>query len=97
MEQIQKINILRIHSKVKGNQISIELPDNFNAQEVEMIIIPKQGNLNSNINVNHDDVESYLPSIDQLKLEALKYADNHPVFPLSWSQNKLTREEINER
>lgn len=34
---------------------------------------------------------------DRLKREALKYAENHPVFPLNWSQNKLTREEMNER
>jgi len=34
---------------------------------------------------------------DLLKREALEYADKHPVFPLNWSQNKLTREEMNER
>ena len=34
---------------------------------------------------------------EELKREALEYADDHPVFPLNWSQNKATREEMNER
>ena len=29
--------------------------------------------------------------------QALAYACNHPVFPLRWSKNRLTREEMNER
>ncbi len=34
---------------------------------------------------------------DSLRREALEYAEKHPVFPLCWSENKLTREEMNER
>ena len=40
MEQIQKTNSWRIYSKVLGNRISVELPENSNLQEVEIIIIP---------------------------------------------------------
>jgi hypothetical protein len=40
MEQIQKINSWRIYSKVLGNRISVELPENSDLQEVEIIIIP---------------------------------------------------------
>ncbi|MGX9726636.1 MAG: hypothetical protein ACTFAK_04745 [Candidatus Electronema sp. VV] len=32
-----------------------------------------------------------------LKREALEYADRRPVFPLNWSQNKSSRDEMNER
>jgi len=34
---------------------------------------------------------------EKVRREALAYADDHPVFPLNWSQNRLTREEMNER
>jgi len=40
MGQIQEINSWRIYSKVLGNRISVELPENSNIQEVEVIIIP---------------------------------------------------------
>ncbi len=40
MKQIQKINSWRAYSKVSGNRISVEVPKNFDAQEVELIIIP---------------------------------------------------------
>ncbi len=40
MEQIQKINTWRAYSRVSGNRISVEVPKNFDAQEVELIIIP---------------------------------------------------------
>ncbi|CAN2039474.1 hypothetical protein GMMP15_1290004 [Candidatus Magnetomoraceae bacterium gMMP-15] len=97
MEQIQKNNILRIYSKVKGYQVSVELPKNFNDQEVEIIIIPKQINFTLNSKTNQDNMEIDLLSMTQLKHAALEYADDHPIFPLNWSQNKLTREEMNER
>lgn len=42
MEQFQFINSLRVYSRVFGNKISIELPENFNFQEVEVIIMPKK-------------------------------------------------------
>lgn len=29
--------------------------------------------------------------------DAMAYADNHPAFPLNWSKNRLSREEMNER
>ncbi len=41
MEEIQEINTLRVYSKVLKNRISIELPGTFDAQEVELIIIPR--------------------------------------------------------
>jgi hypothetical protein len=34
---------------------------------------------------------------DDLLREALEYADRHPVFALHWAQNRMTREEMNER
>ncbi len=34
---------------------------------------------------------------EMLHREAMAYADSHPLFPLNWSRNKLTREEMNER
>lgn len=34
---------------------------------------------------------------NRLRNEALAYVGNHPVFPLHWSQNKLSRDEMNER
>ena len=41
MEKIQEVNTLRVYSKVLKNRISIELPRTFDAQEVELIIIPR--------------------------------------------------------
>lgn len=43
MKQIKKINTWRAYSKVSGNRISVEAPENFDAQEVELIIIPIKG------------------------------------------------------
>jgi hypothetical protein len=34
---------------------------------------------------------------DQLRQKAIEFALNHKTFPLDWSHNKLTREELNER
>lgn len=34
---------------------------------------------------------------DRLRERALEFAAQHPTFPLDWSRNKLTREELNER
>lgn len=34
---------------------------------------------------------------DQLRQKAIAFARNHRTFPLDWSHNKLTREELNER
>jgi hypothetical protein len=50
MEQIQLINTLRVYSRVFGNKISIELPKNFDFQEVEVIIIPKESFSNDTVN-----------------------------------------------
>ncbi len=40
MKGVLKINSWRIYSKVLGNRISVELPENSDLQEVEIIIIP---------------------------------------------------------
>lgn len=40
MEQIQKINSWMTYSRVFGNRISVDLPKEFDAQEVQIIIIP---------------------------------------------------------
>lgn len=40
MEQIQEINSWITYSKVFGNRISVDLPKEFDAQEVQIIIIP---------------------------------------------------------
>ena len=45
MEQIQNIQELhswRVYSKVVGNRITLELPENSDLEEVEIIIIPKK-------------------------------------------------------
>lgn len=34
---------------------------------------------------------------EELRQRALEFAVQHPTFPLDWSHNKLTREELNER
>ncbi len=54
MEQFQIFNSLRVYSRVFGNKISIELPKNFNFQEVEVIIIPKKTEFFS-----HDTTDSH--------------------------------------
>jgi len=63
MEQIQLINTLRVYSRVSGNKISIELPKNFDFQEVEVIIIPKESF--SNDTVNKDEWKKDFLSISQ--------------------------------
>ena len=42
MEQIQEIKTWITYGKVTGNRISVELPKEFDAQEVQIIIIPKK-------------------------------------------------------
>jgi hypothetical protein len=55
MEQIQQINSLRVYSTILGNRLSIVLPKNFDFQEVEVIIIPRQSKSVSNNKVPIDD------------------------------------------
>ena len=42
MEHIQEINSWITYSKVLGNRISVDLPKEFDAKEVQIIIIPTQ-------------------------------------------------------
>ncbi|MDU9050563.1 MAG: hypothetical protein Q3M30_17080 [Candidatus Electrothrix sp. Rat3] len=42
MEQIQEISSWITYGKVAGNRISVDLPKGFDAQEVQIIIIPKK-------------------------------------------------------
>jgi hypothetical protein len=42
MKQIREMNSWRTYSRVLGNRISIELPKNYDFQEVEVIIIPRK-------------------------------------------------------
>ena len=49
MEQVQEIHSLRVYSKISGNRLSILLPKNFDFQEVEVIIIPRELKSDSNI------------------------------------------------
>ncbi|VEN73815.1 conserved hypothetical protein [Candidatus Desulfarcum epimagneticum] len=42
MKQIREMNSWRTYSKVLGNRISIELPKNYDFQEVEALIIPRK-------------------------------------------------------
>ena len=51
--------------KVKNHQINITLPDDFNADEVEVIILPKSGN-----------VEIPQWQIDQVRERTDKYLKN---------------------
>lgn len=39
-QEVQEVSSLRIYSKVLGNRISIDLPENSDLQEVEIIILP---------------------------------------------------------
>ena len=55
MKQFQLINSLRIYSRVVENKILIELPKNFNFQEVEVIIIPKKENFLSYDKIDKDE------------------------------------------
>jgi hypothetical protein len=41
MEQIQKINELKVYTKVLGNRVSVKLPESFyNNQDVELTVKP---------------------------------------------------------
>jgi len=42
MKQIQEISSWITYGKVAGNRISVDLPKEFDAQEVQIIIIPKK-------------------------------------------------------
>ncbi|MBF0377790.1 MAG: hypothetical protein HQK72_09945 [Desulfamplus sp.] len=42
MQHIQKINSWITYCRVAGNRISVDLPKEFDAKEVEIIIIPKK-------------------------------------------------------
>ncbi len=42
MQHIQKINSWITYCRVTGNRISVDLPKEFDAKEVEIIIIPKR-------------------------------------------------------
>ena len=42
MKQIQKISSWITSGRVAGNRISVDLPKEFEAQEVQIIIIPKK-------------------------------------------------------
>ena len=59
MEAIRRI------VKVKNHKISITLPDDFNADEVEVIILPKSNNV---------DIPQW--QIDQVKERTEKYLKN---------------------
>jgi len=39
-QEVQEVSSWRIYSKVLGNRISIDLPENSDLQEVEIIILP---------------------------------------------------------
>jgi|GEM_PF-949789 len=39
-QDVQEVNSWRIYSKVLGNRISVDLPENSGLQEVEIIILP---------------------------------------------------------
>ncbi len=39
-QEVQEVNSWRIYSKVLGNRISVDLPENSGLQEVEIIILP---------------------------------------------------------
>lgn len=38
-----------------------------------------------------------ISAAEQLRQKAIDFALNHRTFPLDWSHNKLSREELNER
>lgn len=40
--------------------------------------------------------QSVVSAADHLRRKAIAFARNHRTFPLDWSHNKLTREELNE-
>lgn len=42
MEQIEQIESWVTYGRVSGNRISVDLPKEFDAQEVQIIIIPKK-------------------------------------------------------
>lgn len=41
--------------------------------------------------------QNVVSGTDELRRKAIAFARNHSTFPLDWSHNKLTREELNER
>ena len=41
--------------------------------------------------------QSVVSETEQLRRKAIAFARNHRTFPLDWSRNKLSREELNER
>ncbi|MGE0084571.1 MAG: hypothetical protein AB7S75_09125 [Desulfococcaceae bacterium] len=55
MEQFQIFNTLRVYRRVFGNKISVDLPKNFNFQEVEVIIIPKTVEFFSDDTTDNDE------------------------------------------
>lgn len=65
MEQIQYVDGLRVYSTIWGNRLSIVLPENFDFQEVEVIIIPRQMKSVSNNKVPIDDWKNEFLSISK--------------------------------
>jgi hypothetical protein len=47
--------------------------------------------------LEHEISETANADTEDFRSEALRYADHHPAFPLNWSENRLTRGEMNER
>lgn len=77
MEKIQEINSLRVYSKILGNRLSITLPKNFDSQEVEVIIIPREmKSVSNNTSIRNDWKTDFLSiskwdiSEDEIKIKS---------------------------
>lgn len=58
MEQVHQINSWITYSRVTGNRISVDLPKEFDAQEVQIIIIPKNKGADSGLEEWKNDFRS---------------------------------------
>ena len=66
--------------------------------ELESLIITLRKQFEQEYRRASENAAQEIPKASEKGIsEALSHADNHPVFPLNWSENRLTREEMNER
>lgn len=65
MEQIQEVNSWRIYSKVIGNRISVELPENSDLQDVEIIILPMNRKTVSESRIGQEEWKNDFLTISQ--------------------------------
>jgi hypothetical protein len=72
MDQIQETNSWITHSKVFGNRISVDLPKELDAQEVQIIIIPtkKDCTINDEWKKDFQSISQWDISEDDIRMKS---------------------------